>query len=439
MTFGTTSGPLAGPLVINYYIMKKEPIKIVGEGSIVEVERGRKYRIRFRLPQDETGKRKWSKQRTVNGTKAQARMALEEYRAELEEELNNSFTGLTVGEYVKVFHQKRVDMAILSPLTLERDWLDLKIIISELGDIPVQKLTTSDITETYARLRKQDASHPEGQISQSELFKLHQKLNCILNEAVTEEIIGKNPCAPIKNIRKPAPKERKALSNEQTAQLAKVLKKAERDGKIVAVWLGLATGVRRGEALGLTWGNVDLENGVILISIQLDKNGNLREPKSAKSKRLLHVDNETVQFLEEWKEIQSKFYFNSQPVPDNFPVCSNSQLGNTSNNFLSTSVFDKWRKKFFIDHGLGHYKRVEEWVDSRGIKRVRKIGYEGFNFHELRHTQATLLIAGGADLKTVQNRLGHSKSFITMDNYTHPSEKNDKLAADFMGNILGEV
>ena len=65
-----------------------------------------------------------------------------------------------------------------------------------------------------------------------------------------------------------------------------------------------------------------------------------------------------------------------------------------------------------------------------------KEGYEGFNFHELRHTQATLLIGQGADIKTVQNRLGHSSASLTMDIYAHAIEQNDREAADAIGDLL---
>ena len=423
--FGTTYGTTCDKLLF----METKKVKITGEGSIVEVERGRKYRIRFRLPQDETGKRKWSKQKTVIGTKAQARMALEEYRTELEEELNNSHSDLTVGEYAEEFQQLREDVQTLSPLSIERDKIEIARIVENFGDVPLQKLNITDISRVYAKLRK------EG-ISKSALHKLHQKLKQIMAKAVAEEIITRNPCDGITDVHRPAPKQRKALSRDQAIQLAKDLKSEERNGKIVAVWLALATGMRRGEALGLVWGNVDFEHGILRITQQLDKRGELREPKSETSKRPLHIDDGTVQFLSEWKNMQSEYFFNSEPVPDDFPVCCNSQLGRSDTNFLSTSVFDKWRRAFFIEHGLAHYKKEVEWVDSRGIKRVRKIGYEGFNFHELRHTQATLLIGSGADFKTVQNRLGHSTPTLTLATYAHAIPQNDKEAADFIGGFL---
>ena len=96
----------------------QERITIDGEGSIIEVERGKTYRIRHRLPPAVPGgKRKWSKMRTVHGNKAKARIELEAYRTELEDMLNNEHATLKVGAYAREFHQRRLDMGTLSSLT----------------------------------------------------------------------------------------------------------------------------------------------------------------------------------------------------------------------------------------------------------------------------------------------------------------------------------
>ena len=57
----------------------------------------------------------------------------------------------------------------------------------------------------------------------------------------------------------------------------------------------------------------------------------------------------------------------------------------------------------------------------------------------MRHTQATLLIGSGADIKTVQQRLGHSSASLTMDIYAHFIAQNDRVAANTIGGILAEA
>ena len=61
------------------------------------------------------------------------------------------------------------------------------------------------------------------------------------------------------------------------------------------------------------------------------------------------------------------------------------------------------------------------WADANG--------YKGLRFHELRHTHATLLIAGGTDVKTVQMRLGHASAEVTMSCYAHAIPLSDTTAA----------
>lgn len=407
--------------------MAKERITIDGEGSIIEVERGRVYRIRHRLPPLEPGgKRRWSPMRTVHGNKAKARMELEAYRVELERELNNQHSCLTVGSYAREFHQRRLDMGTLSPLSLERDEIEIRRIEERFGDIPLQEIDAAAISSAYADMRR------EG-LSASALHKTHQKLSQVLKQAVKEEILLRNPCDLIDDVKRPEAAERRSLSSEQAIQLAIDLKESERSGRVVAVWLALATGVRRGEALGLIWGNVDFNSKRIRIDKQLDSKGVRRDPKSRKSKRTLAIDDGTVAFLKEWKAMQSDLFYDGGDVPDDAPVCSNDRTGG----FISPAAFDKWRRAWFVDHGLGTFEKIEGWHDREGRKRYSRSGYKGYKLHELRHTQATLLIGSGADIKTVQARLGHSSASLTMNIYAHAIEQNDRSAADTIGSVLG--
>ncbi|MDR3052412.1 MAG: tyrosine-type recombinase/integrase [Coriobacteriales bacterium] len=74
---------------------------------------------------------------------------------------------------------------------------------------------------------------------------------------------------------------------------------------------------------------------------------------------------------------------------------------------------------------------------SRSNKQVKvKKHYVGLKFHELRHTQATLLIANGVDVKTVQERLGHARASTTLDFYAHADEERDRQAASLFSDIL---
>jgi integrase len=406
--------------------MMKQYITVRGEGSIIEVERGHVYRIRLRIPPSEPGgKLKWSPLRTIRGNKAAARSAIEQYRHELEAQLNNEFQGLTVGQYAREFQNRRKAMDTLSPLTLRRDELETDIIERYFAGTPIEIISTAGINEAYAKMRSKDG------MSASAVHKVHAKLRQILKQAVREGILTNNPCDLIEDIKRPPAKARRSLSKEQALKLASDIKAEPRSGNTVAVWLALATGVRRGEALGLIWDNVDLERGRIKVMKQYAADKKRRNPKSKTSQRNLAIDTGTVSFLREWKEIQRQELFDGNKVSRNTPVCTN-ELGD----FIDPDIFNRWRRNYFAKHGLGRFKKEESYTDRQGNKRIRRTQYEGFNLHELRHTQATLLIGSGTDIKTVQNRLGHSSASLTMDIYAHAIEQNDRDAAETIGEFL---
>ena len=89
-----------------------------------------------------------------------------------------------------------------------------------------------------------------------------------------------------------------------------------------------------------------------------------------------------------------------------------------------------------MDHGLGTFEKVEVWHDRNGIKRYRRSGYKGYNLHELRHTQATL-IQGAVSPKAAQHRLGHSQISMTMNTYAHALDADEIAAPEAMDRILG--
>ena len=80
---------------------------------------------------------------------------------------------------------------------------------------------------------------------------------------------------------------------------------------------------------------------------------------------------------------------------------------------------------------LGHSSYNRWWNPFK-----REQGFDGLRSHELRHTQATLLLGNRVDVKTVQNRLGHSSASITLDWYGHAQPENDRAAANCLGAIL---
>ncbi|MGN0452086.1 MAG: tyrosine-type recombinase/integrase, partial [Acutalibacteraceae bacterium] len=78
---------------------------------------------------------------------------------------------------------------------------------------------------------------------------------------------------------------------------------------------------------------------------------------------------------------------------------------------------------------------VSKWFSAF----IKKNNLPPIHLHSLRHTNATLLIASGADLRTVSKRLGHSNMTTTSNIYTHAIKSADERAAELLGDILHPV
>lgn len=398
-------------------------------GQITELERGRRYSIRVRLAPDETHKSwHWSKSRKVNGNKAEATAALVAYKKELEEE--KSGRNVTVDEYAEAFQANRKALGKVSALTIERDQHEIDRIVKYLGTVRVVDLDSKQIESAYLRMSEDDGASPDA------IHKIHMKLSQIMRKAYLDELIDRNPCDAVEGIRRPKVSQQKRretrITKEQALTFVHKIRQEPQDGRIVAVWLGIATGLRRGEALALVWEDVDFENARLRIRKQYGKEKVLKDPKTAKSRRTISIDSQTVDYLRDWRTRQQTIFAEAGAEQQaNSSVCSNELCG-----FLDPDNFSRWRRKFFVKEGLAHYANETVYTDKCGIERVKHSGYVGPNFHALRRAQATLLVAGGVDPKTVQARLGHESLNTTLNIYAEEVGENDRKAADFMGELL---
>lgn len=383
-----------------------------------------------------TGKYRKSPSRTVHGTKSEAAKALMDYHAELMDPSAIKPSDITVGDYAIRFHEER-EHEFRSPLAWNREAYEIKWISSFFGAYRLQDLNTFTLRNAYSRMRKEGATA-------SRLHRVHQKLSQIMNQAVNDELIAKNPCSPI-SIPRPKPKERHSLTVDEAQRLNSIILGLPTSAPHCAVLLALHTGMRRGEVLGLTWEHVHFDKRKLYVAQQYACDKVPRDPKSRKSMRWISLDSEIVEYLEEWKRTQRIELENRKRRLDHedtdaiailqtekSPVVTNVYGG-----YYDPNIFGRWFREFCVENGFGEQGRAIRYVDSRGIPRIKRTGYEGLKFHEFRHTQATLLISNGADIKTVQNRLGHSTAALTMDIYAHAIEQNDREAADEIGELLG--
>ena len=367
----------------------------------------------------------------------------------------------TVGQYAVEWHKYRAENADLTQNTIKADEQIIARIVKYLGSYELEELTSDIIKLTYSQM------HDDG-VSDDGVLRFHKKLKQILETAYEDELIPKNP---ITKNRVPTPKkkhvvERVSLPLPKTIELQGVLDEAgDVESGYEAVRIGLTTGLRIGEVCGLTWDDFDvLAGGVLKVRKQLTKSHELTQLKTKSSVRNISLDEDTIAHLLAWKENQREYLASLRIVQnEDTPIVTN-QVGK----FYDSDGLRRWFRNFCARNGFGAFydadtheviEPTEYEVDNRGRKGSkrkdgngcdangkpysrmnkkprRRVHYEGLKFHELRHTQATLLLASGEDLKTVQARLGHAKASTTLDMYAQAIPEKDKEAAQVIHNLL---
>ncbi|MBY2477591.1 site-specific integrase [Clostridioides difficile] len=179
----------------------------------------------------------------------------------------------------------------------------------------------------------------------------------------------------------------------------------------IVLLIGFYTGMRRGEIIALTWDDINLDNKTITVKHTLIKKKNgifeLSQPKTESSCRTIFTGDTLIRLLKEHKLHQKKMKLKyGEFYLDSNWVCT-KENGQQVNSYTLDTI----------------------------VKQIRKALQNDFYFHCLRHTHATLLLENGANIKDIQNRLGHSQLSTTMDTYSHVTEKMKNETVDIFERI----
>jgi len=409
--------------------MEDRPL-VIGKGTYKEVRPG-VYQYRHSLGKDpRTGKYRYSPKRTIyTKKKSEVTAALEAYKQELNAGILDR-KHMTVAEYADQFHELR-DGTMNSPLAYTRESYDIANLKELFGDYDLSDLKSPIIKNAYAKARKSK------RFSDNAIHKINKKLSQIMDEAVTDELIAKNPCATI-SVPEPKPEERQFLEPEEAVRFLECLLAEDENGvaisdaRIIGTLLLLGTGMRRSEMLGLTWQHFHPEVGTIYIAQQFAADQQLRAPKSKASKRHLYLSDDLMQILQDWHQTQATYFARIAVEQVGASPIVNNELGG----FLDPNGYARWFRSFCVNNGFGEYEKVRNTTTQNGKKHITGTGYKGLTPHMLRHTHASLLIGSNVDLKTVQSRLGHANFNLTLNTYAHLIDANDKAAAETFSGLL---
>ena len=238
---------------------------------------------------------------------------------------------------------------------------------------------------------------------------VHRVLHRALSRAVAAEILSRNVAAAVK----PPRVEADEVQILTAKQMGEVLEKLERNksrnephSMFAVVALALATGMRRGELLGLQWGDIDFEAARLRVerSLEETKNGlRLKRPKTKHGVRTISLPASALETLRAHRKRQreNRLTLGLGREASDTPVFGTVEGGLLSPDNLSRDWY--------------------RLVKSHELPKVM--------FHALRHSHASALIAAGVDVVTVSRRLGHGSPTVTLTVYAHLFDKTDFTAA----------
>jgi Site-specific recombinase XerD len=334
-------------------------------------------------------------------TKGAAQTALQELVRTLMTDV--TLTSLTVQEYLGTWltskHTlKPTTMALYTEFTTN-------YLVPHLGQIRLLELRAHHLDRMYANITVGLRGRP---LSPSTIRRIHGVLRSALNTAVKRRLIPYNPAEHIE-LAPENPKKPKPWTPEQSQAF---LQHIAADRLANLYHLMLVTGMRRGETVGLRWEDVDLDGECLFVIQQItDVNGRsmVSTPKTKRGQRLVPIDAETVAMLRRQRETQYLERTAWGPAWNEAGLVFTREDGSPLR----------------PEYATRHFQALAE---DAGLPVIR--------LHDLRHTNASLALDAGVDLKVVSERLGHSQLAITADLYTHVNRGLGKAAAEQIARAL---
>ncbi len=282
-------------------------------------------------------------------------------------------------------------------------------VIPALGRTPLQDLRASDLDALYASLLR-------GGLSMMSVHHVHAVLNKMLHDAERKGLVSRN-VARLANA--PSLTTARARGPEMRvwtpAELARFLASIAGNRNEALFRLMAMTGLRRGEAVGLRWSDVQLDKHRLTVrqaATVIDGDERVDAPKTRRSRRVIDLDDDTTALLHRHRARQRGLYL---------------RLGvsaSASDRVFTNEIGDPIRPD-----SIGQaFRRLATAADVPVIR-----------LHDLRHTHASHLLMAGINVKVVSERLGHASVSFTLDTYGHVMPGQQAEAAAAAAALLGDL
>jgi integrase len=327
--------------------------------------------------------------------------------------------GLSTGEWLGRWLESRVSLRASTARGYAahiRGYL-----VPYLGGIPLAALAARDVQDMFTAIVRDEITLGRP-VSAATLHRIHATLRAALNGAVRAGLIPANPgrwpelpkaARPRPQVWTPALVERWRTQGWRptvgvwtTVQTAQFLRDVRGHRLYALFHLVALRGLRRGEAAGLRWSDLDLDAGTLTVTGQLQQLGGrlvAGPPKSDAGRREIALDTTTIAALREHR------------------------LRQQAERAAAGTGWDGSGYVFTTATG-------QPYAPDRLTRLFRKLvaasGLPPVTLHGLRHGAATLSLAAGADLKVVQDQLGHSTVVLTADTYTSVLPETARTVAE---------
>lgn len=361
--------------------------------------------------------------KTVHGTKKDAEVELAKFVTEVQNGLVVDGKSLRFSEFTEIW-KRNYGSKELAPTTYKRYCRMLETrLLPYFGHFYINKIRPTDIMKFYDLLEKDtqlvrksgnNGAKTKKPLSGKTILEHHRLLRAMLHKAVYWQLIVANPAERVQAPKARKPK-RRSYDDEQTKILLENLELLSiEDTKYkVAIILTIFTGVRLGELMGLEWQDVDFKNGIISINRSSQYLSDMgvftKTPKTESSIREIAIPEFIISLLKEyklWYEEQKSIY---------------GELWTNSDRLFVQA-----------DGKPMHPSSISKWF----VRYVSTIGLPVINFHGLRHTNASLLVAQNVDIAVISARLGHAQISTTLDFYVHPLLSHNRKAGFALENLL---
>ncbi len=350
-------------------------------------------------------------QRSITGkTQKEVAKKLKEATTAIDTGTYTAPSKMTVGEWLDIWSAEYPGG--VKPRTVDSYKATIRTHLKPgLGAVRLESLNGHTIQGLYNSLGEPKQG-TEG-LSPKTVKNVHGVLHKALQQAVANGYIRFNP-ADACILPRITRKEIKPLDENQITAFLKAIQGHRYEGLFLVT---LFTGMREGEALGLTWDCVDLDKGTIKINKQLQKvRGSRGEYTFAPTKngksRIVTI------------------------APFVVATLRKTRLNQLENRLRYGECWEN--SGFVFTDELGHHlKHQTVYLDFKKV--VEEIGSPETRFHDLRHSYAVASIRSGDDIKTVQENLGHATAAFTLDVYGHVTEQMKKDSAARMEQFIQAV